>query len=96
MTESDLYSSALILYYSIDLCTNVVRNLKFGLAVTSISSNGFTKRLGFEVGDVLTHLNGEPIVALKHYEEVVNFAKPGTKIVIKYFRNGESSTVQRP
>lgn len=65
----------------IDLGTND------GVYVNSISEDGNGAEAGLEEGDVITKVDGKPIVKMSELQEMINAKRPGDKITLTYLRN---------
>lgn len=65
----------------IDLCTND------GVYVNSVSEDGNGAEAGLEEGDVITKVDGKPIVKMSELQEMINAKRPGDKITLTYLRN---------
>lgn len=72
-----------------------VQGQSVGLAVTEVFGLARQhKSLDFQTGDVITHLNSEPVKGMGHYKEVVDRAKPNSEVTIRLFRNGVNKDVK--
>lgn len=65
----------------IDLGTND------GVYVNSVSEDGNGAEAGLEEGDVITKVDGKPIVKMSELQEMINAKRPGDKITLTYLRN---------
>lgn len=65
----------------IDLGTND------GVYVNSVSEDGNGAEAGLEEGDVITKVDGKPIVKMSELQEIINAKRPGDKITLTYLRN---------
>ena len=65
----------------IDLGTNN------GVYVNSVSEDGNGAEAGLEEGDVITKVDGKPIVKMSELQEMINAKRPGDKITLTYLRN---------
>lgn len=65
----------------IDLGTND------GAYVNSVSEDGNGAEAGLEEGDVITKVDGKPIVKMSELQEMINAKRPGDKITLTYLRN---------
>lgn len=65
----------------IDLGTND------GVYVNSVSEDGNGAEAGLEEGDVITKVDGKPIVKKSELQEMINAKRPGDKITLTYLRN---------
>lgn len=65
----------------IDLGTND------GVYVNSVSEDGNGAEAGLEEGDVITKVDGKPIVKMSKLQEMINAKRPGDKITLTYLRN---------
>lgn len=65
----------------IDLGTND------GVYVNSVSEDGNGAEAGLEEGDVITKVDGKPIVKMSELQEMINSKRPGDKITLTYLRN---------
>lgn len=65
----------------IDLGTND------GVYVNSVSEDGNGAEAGLEEGDVITKVDGKPILKMSELQEMINAKRPGDKITLTYLRN---------
>ena len=65
----------------IDLGTND------GVYVNSVSEDGNGAEAGLEEGDVITKVDGKPIMKMSELQEMINAKRPGDKITLTYLRN---------
>ena len=65
----------------IDLGTND------GVYVNSVSEAGTGAAAGLEEGDVITKVDGKPIVKMSELQEMITAKRPGDKITLTYLRN---------
>ena len=65
----------------IDLGTND------GVYVNSVSEDGNGAEAGLKEGDVITKVDGKPIVKMSELQEMINAKRPGDKITLTYLRN---------
>lgn len=65
----------------IDLGTND------GVYVNSVSEDGNGAEAGLEEDDVITKVDGKPIVKMSELQEMINAKRPGDKITLTYLRN---------
>lgn len=65
----------------IDLGTND------GVYVNSVSEDGNGAEAGLEEGDVITKVDGKPIVKMSELQEMINAKRLGDKITLTYLRN---------
>ena len=69
--------------------------------VTNVINKGPADNAGLTRGDVITHINGKPVVSTHTALNLISQEKPGSKIEVKGFRDGKAKTwtvevVQRP
>jgi serine protease Do len=64
-----------------------------GVLVTEVEPASFADDLGFARGDVITEINHQPISSLDEYKAAVAKLKPGTNVVFKVLRRGDSDRV---
>ena len=58
-----------------------------GVYVNSVSEDGNGAEAGLEEGDVITKVDGKPIVKMSELQEMINAKRPGDKITLTYLRN---------
>jgi serine protease Do len=64
-----------------------------GVYVTSVSPDGGAASAGIKKGDIITKVNGSPVVSgLQMSAQIAGF-HPGDKVPVSYLRNGRESTV---
>jgi serine protease Do len=64
-----------------------------GALVASVSKGFPADKAGIKKGDVITAINGKPIVSEAAMYRTIGETKPGTRIVLTLVRNGKSSEV---
>jgi len=72
-----------------------------GVMVLGVYPNYPGVKAGFKQGDIITHINGIEIKDQRHYHELIAQSKPGEKLELTGFSNGnafkkELTTVDRP
>jgi serine protease Do len=60
-----------------------------GVEITGITEESGAQKAGLKDGDIITKINGKPIVNEMDITKMVNDEKPGTTIEITYKRNGK-------
>ena len=65
-----------------------------GVIVTAIYNQGPAHQAGLKPGDVITHINTDPINDGKHGNAAMAMLRPGEVVTITYVRNGETLTTQ--
>ena len=64
-----------------------------GAIVSQVTPDSPASRAGLKTGDVITHLNGQPIVNGSALQVEVSEMRPGTKIALGILRDGKPTTV---
>ncbi len=64
-----------------------------GVIVADITSGGIAEEAGLDVGDVITRMNGQPVLSDKEFAAMVDRVKPGGVIVVKVIRDGSASII---
>lgn len=72
-----------------------------GVVITNLIRNGPADQAGLDRGDVITHVDDQPVKNMYELLNKVSQIKPGTKIVITGVREGKgfekkAEVVQRP
>jgi serine protease Do len=67
-----------------------------GVAIVRVDPKGPLGQVGFEVGDIIAAVNGQPIEGLEGFDALVSTLKPGQKIALFGIdhRSGNSGYVQ--
>ena len=65
-----------------------------GVIVTAIYNQGPAHQAGLKPGDVITHINADPINDGEHGSAAMALLRPGEVVTITYVRNGETLTTQ--
>ncbi len=67
-----------------------------GVAVSSLDSNGPLAGAGFEVGDMILAVNGQPIEGMESLVDLVTTLRPNQKISVLALdrRTGNTVTIQ--
>ena len=65
-----------------------------GVIVTAIYNQGPAHQAGLKPGDVITHINSDPINDGEHGSAAMALLRPGEVVAITYVRNGETLTTQ--
>ncbi|WP_226702234.1 S1C family serine protease [Microbulbifer elongatus] len=65
-----------------------------GVLVTHIHNQGPAHQAGLKPGDVITHINSDPINDGNHGLAAMAMLRPGEVVSITYIRNGKSITTQ--
>lgn len=66
-----------------------VSNYNTGLYVGDVSEDGAAKAAGLKKGDVITAINGKPILNSGQMSAVMGDKKPGDKLSVTYMRDGK-------
>jgi serine protease DegS len=64
-----------------------------GVVVTAIYNNGPAHRAGLRPGDVITHINNQPIGDGRRGMNQIAYTRPGTQVSVYVLRNGEPQTI---
>jgi len=72
-----------------------------GVIIAGVQRNGPAARAGLRPGDILTHINGEPVVDSQTTMAMITGFAPGTRIVLRVLRAGrllelEAVIAERP
>lgn len=77
---------------------NLARSFKLpstnGVIITAIYNDGPAHLAGLQPGDVITHINGDPINDGNHGLAAMATLKPGETVSIVYIRNGQVYTTE--
>ena len=65
-----------------------------GVIISAIYNEGPAHRAGLKPGDVITHINGDPINDGEHGNAAMATLRPGEVVTITYVRNGATLTTQ--
>jgi serine protease Do len=67
-----------------------------GVVIAWVDPKGPLGQVGFEVGDVILEINGQPVESVEELSGLVNTVKPGQKIAVVAFdhRTGNSGSVE--
>jgi serine protease Do len=67
-----------------------------GVAITWLDPKGPLGQVGFEVGDIILEINGQPIESVEDFANIVSTVKPGQKIAILALdhKSGSSGSVE--
>ncbi len=60
-----------------------------GALVSTVEKNGPADKAGLKPGDVITQVNGQPIVASGDLPALIGMAKPGERVTIDIWRQGK-------
>ena len=60
-----------------------------GVIIAGVQRNGPAARAGLRPGDILTHVNGEPVVDSKTTMAMITGFAPGTRITLRVLRAGQ-------
>lgn len=60
-----------------------------GAYINSIRENGAASEAGLATGDVITGLNGVPIMSTPELQEMIGRFRPGDRIAMEYWRDGK-------
>ena len=60
-----------------------------GMKILLPEPDGPAQKAGLHAGDIITHINYNPLEDIYHYMDYVNLFKPGQRIFIKYERDGK-------
>lgn len=60
-----------------------------GVLVSSLSLNGAAQQAGIQKGDVITGVNKQRVASFPELLEHINTHRPGDKVEIEYYRNGQ-------
>jgi serine protease Do len=74
----------------IDICKHLGHSLTSGLIVTDVAPMTAAEKGGIEVGDVITHVSGKPIVGGFRLADAMETLSPGDELKLTIFRNGVS------
>jgi hypothetical protein len=61
-----------------------------GVVITAIASGGIGEQTGLQIGDHITHFNGQPIKDVAHLRELLDAVKFGDTVPIIVVRNGKA------
>ncbi len=64
-----------------------------GALVTAVEPNSPAAKAGFKDGDFITELNGKKVANMRQLRLMVSETAPGTKVSLKYLRDGAEKTV---
>ena len=64
-----------------------------GLYVQGVVTGGPAAQAGLRAGDIITEINGEPATSPVQLQELTLTKKPGDTVPLKYWRNGQTTTV---
>ncbi len=64
-----------------------------GIFIQSLNPNGSAAKAGLIAGDVITKIDGKPIKTESNLSEVIVRKRPGDKITITIFREGENEDI---
>jgi len=53
-----------------------------GVAIVQVDPKGPLGKVGFEVGDIIAAINGQPVEGLEGFDGLVSMLKPGQKIAL--------------
>ena len=79
-----------LFYYGI----TVDRSVEKGLVVANVEKNSAAAKAGFEIGDIITEINGKEVESLSKFRYYLFQHKIGDKISIKYIRNKKEMTTE--
>jgi serine protease Do len=60
-----------------------------GVVITYVNNKGAAVEAGFQKGDIILSVNGEPISSKATFEEQIGYYSPGEKVSITYKRDGK-------
>ena len=60
-----------------------------GVVVTHVMTSGAFESAGIKEGDIITHIDGNPVGEKSQFEEEINIRNPGNKIRVKIRRDGD-------
>ena len=75
---------------NIDICKHLGHSLTNGLIVTDVTPMTAAEKGGIEVGDLITHVSGKPIVGGFRLADAMETLSPGDDLKLTVFRNGVS------
>ena len=64
-----------------------------GLLILNLDPNGPAFQAGLRPGDVITQINEHPAVNHDQISELIRTTKPGEKVEVEYWRNGQAAKV---
>jgi serine protease Do len=65
-----------------------------GALVASVARNSAAEKAGLKPGDVITEVNGEPIVRSGSLSSIIGMASPGEKVKLKVWRDQSSRDIE--
>jgi S1-C subfamily serine protease len=60
-----------------------------GVMVTQVTEGGPAANAGLQSGDIITHIEGEPLVSAETLRSLISTSRPGTSIALRVWRSGE-------
>lgn len=64
-----------------------------GVIVVDITTGGIAEESGLDVGDVITHMNGQGVVSDKEFAGLADTVKAGGVMALKVIRDGSTRIV---
>ena len=61
---------------------NPVKAMKINWSIVRVDPKGPLGKVGFEVGDIIAAINGQPVEGLEGFDGLVSMLKPGQKIAL--------------
>ena len=61
-----------------------------GAAVRAVAENSPAKKAGLQVGDIVTHIGGQPITGSSQLLGIINSAQPGDTTTLRIYRKGNT------
>ncbi len=68
-------------------------NLPFGILVSNVTESGPAQKAGIKSGDIITEFDGKTIKSLTELETQKDTHKPGDKVNVKVYREGQTLTL---
>lgn len=82
------------LVHSRDIPDSAFRTIRSSVFVLDVTPNGASDRAGLKVGDLISHINGQPFKDAQEADRILRFAKIGLSIAYEVLRAGQTLTLQ--
>jgi S1-C subfamily serine protease len=64
-----------------------------GIYVSDLVEEGPAEKAGLKKGDIITELNGDPVIGCGHLKDMLAYYSPGDKVDVEVWRNGKRMTI---